>query len=73
MVSDALTDQKALVEALTRLLGRTGTKLLERVVTVTLRFRLLRGRPSHERLYLLSGPVWSPCADWLLQPQPRRI
>ena len=30
--SDALIDQKALVEALARLLGRTGTKLLERVV-----------------------------------------
>jgi hypothetical protein len=44
--SDALIDQKALVEALARLLGRTGTKLLERVVTGTLRFRLLRGRPS---------------------------
>ena len=55
--SDALIDQKALVEALARLLGRAGTKLLERVVTGTLRFRLLRGRPSHEKLYLLSGPV----------------
>lgn len=55
--SDALIDQKALVEALSRLLGRTGTKLLERVATGTLRFRLLRGRPSHEKLYLLSGPI----------------
>jgi hypothetical protein len=55
--SDALIDQKALVEALPRLLGRTGTKLLERVVAGTLRFRLLRGRPSHEKLYLLSGSV----------------
>ena len=27
------------------------------MVTGTLRFRLLRGRPSHEKLYLLSGPV----------------
>jgi hypothetical protein len=55
--SDALIDQKALVEALARLLGRAGTVLLERVVTGTLRFRLLRGRPNHEKLYLLSGPV----------------
>jgi hypothetical protein len=50
-------DQKALVEALARLLGRAGTELLERVVTGTLRFRLLRGRPSHDKLYLLSGAV----------------
>jgi hypothetical protein len=55
--SDALIDQKALVEALPRLLGRTGTQLLERVAAGTLRFRLLRGRPSHEKLYLLSGPA----------------
>jgi hypothetical protein len=55
--SDALIDQKALVETLSRLLGRAGTKLLERVATGTLRFRLLRGRPSHEKLYLLFGPT----------------
>jgi len=54
---DALIDHKALVEALSRLLGRTGAKLLERVATGTLRFRLLRGRPSHEKLYLLAGPT----------------
>ena len=54
--ADALVDQKALVEALSRLLGRTGQRLLERVADGTLRFRLLRGRPSHEKLYLLSGP-----------------
>lgn len=53
---DALIDQKALVEALSRLLGRAGAKLLERVIAGTLRFRLLRGRPSHEKLYLLAGP-----------------
>ena len=53
---DALIDQKALVEALSGLLGRAGAKLLERVVAGTLRFRLLRGRPSHEKLYLLAGP-----------------
>jgi hypothetical protein len=54
---DALVDQKALVEALARLLGRTGVRLLERVANGSLRFRLLRGRPSHEKLYLLSGPA----------------
>jgi hypothetical protein len=53
---DALIDQKALVEALSRFLGGAGSKLLERVVAGTLRFRLLRGRPSHEKLYLLAGP-----------------
>jgi hypothetical protein len=53
--TDALADQKALVEGLARLLGRSGRALLERVVAGTLRFRLLRGRPSHEKLYLLSG------------------
>ena len=55
--TDALVDQKALVEALARLLGRTGQRLLERVAAGTLRFRLLRGRPSHEKLYLLAGPA----------------
>jgi hypothetical protein len=55
--ADALVDQKALVEALARLLGRIGTRLLERVADGSLRFRLLRGRPSHEKLYLLSGPA----------------
>ena len=50
---DALIDQKALVEALSRFLGHAGSKLLERVVAGTLRFRLLRGRPSHEKLYLI--------------------
>jgi hypothetical protein len=54
--ADALVDQKALVEALSRLLGRSGQALLARVADGSLRFRLLRGRPSHEKLYLLSGP-----------------
>ena len=54
--ADALVDHKVLTEALGRLLGRSGRKLLDRVVDGTLRFRLLRGRPSHEKLYLLSGP-----------------
>jgi hypothetical protein len=57
--ADALIDQKALVEALSRLLGRAGNRLLERVAAGSLRFRLLRGRPSHEKLYLLSGPSGS--------------
>jgi hypothetical protein len=53
--ADALIDHKALVEALSRLLGRTGHDLLERVAAGSLRFRLLRGRPSHEKLYLMCG------------------
>lgn len=56
---DALIDHKALVEALSRFLGRAGRQLLDRVVAGSLRFRLLRGRPSHEKLYLLSGPSGS--------------
>src|SRR5438128_1056826 len=55
--ADALADHKALSEALARLLGRGGRTLLTRVVAGSLRFRLLRGRPSHEKLYLLSGPA----------------
>jgi hypothetical protein len=51
--ADALADQKALIEALARLLGRTGQRLLERIAERSLRFRLLRRRPSHEKLYLL--------------------
>ena len=57
--ADALIDHKALVEALSRLLGRAGKRLIERVATGSLRFRLLRGRPSHEKLYLLCGPSGS--------------
>jgi hypothetical protein len=53
--ADALADQKALVEALARLLGRAGEALLDRAADGSLRFRLLRGKPSHEKLYLLSG------------------
>src|SRR5919201_871858 len=45
--ADALVDQKALVEALARLLGSIRRQLLERVAAGTMRFRLLRGRPSH--------------------------
>jgi hypothetical protein len=57
--ADALIDHKTLVESLSRLLGRAGRELLDRVVAGSLRFRLLRGRPSHEKLYLLSGPSGS--------------
>ena len=57
--ADTLIDHKALVEALSRLLGRAGRQLLDQVVAGSLRFRLLRGRPSHEKLYLLSGPSGS--------------
>jgi hypothetical protein len=52
---DVLIDQKALVEALSRFLGGTGSKLLERVIASTLRFRLLRGRPSQWLRHIL-GP-----------------
>ena len=54
--ADALVDHKALTEALARLLGRSGQALLHRVADGSVRFRLLRGRPSHEKLLLLSGP-----------------
>lgn len=53
--TDALADQKALTEALSRHLGQLGQNMLERVTAGTLRFRLVRGRPSHEKLYLLAG------------------
>ena len=53
---DSLADQKALVEALAGLLGRMGGALLDRVAAGSLRFRLLKGKPSHEKLYLLSAP-----------------
>ena len=70
---DALIDQKALVEALSRFLGHAGSKLLERVVAGTLRFRLLRGRPSHEKLYLLVRSGRSPRADRFRQSRPCRV
>ncbi|MDQ6705766.1 MAG: phospholipase D-like domain-containing protein, partial [Acidobacteriota bacterium] len=52
---DALADQKIFTEALGQYLGKHGQGLLERVLDGSLRFRLLRKRPSHEKLYLLSG------------------
>src|SRR5260370_26917628 len=57
--ADALIDHKALVEALSRLLERTGKGLLERVAAGSLRFRLLRGGTSQEKLYIRSGPSGS--------------
>jgi hypothetical protein len=72
---DALIDQKALVEALSRFLGSAGRKLLERVVAGTLRFRLPRGRPSHEKLYLLTGRSLTTCwmqeSRWSIKCQAR--
>ena len=56
---DALADHKALSEGLGRYLGEHGQKLLGRVLDGSLRFRLLRKRPSHEKLYLLSGETGS--------------
>ncbi len=50
---DALADQKIFTEALGQYLGKHGHGLLERVLEGS--FRLLRKRPSHEKLYLLSG------------------
>ena len=54
-VADSLADHKALTEALAQQLGAEGQALLPRVLDGSLRFRLLRGQPSHEKLYLLSG------------------
>jgi len=56
---DALADHKALSEGLGRYLGEHGQRLLGRVLDESLRFRLLRKRPSHEKLYLLSGETGS--------------
>ncbi|MDQ6699819.1 MAG: phospholipase D family protein [Acidobacteriota bacterium] len=56
---DALADHKALTEGLARYLGAYGQALLGRVLDGSLRFRLLRKRPSHEKLYLLSGETGS--------------
>ena len=53
--TDALADHKVLTESLAQYLGQHGRDLLKRVLEGTLRFRLLSQRPSHEKLYLLSG------------------
>ena len=49
--ADALADQKALVEALSRLLGRSGSRAAEACRQRQLAIlRLLRGRPSFDRM-----------------------
>jgi hypothetical protein len=53
--ADALADHKALTEGLGKYLGMHAQGLLGRVLDGSLRFRLLRKRPSHEKLYLLAG------------------
>jgi hypothetical protein len=52
---DAVADQKAFLERLAAELGKSARALLARVADGTVRFRLLRKMPSHEKLYLLSG------------------
>ncbi|MGZ8373183.1 MAG: hypothetical protein ACXWUW_09670 [Rhodoplanes sp.] len=53
---DAVADQKAFIERFVRpALSSKGQKLLARVQEGSLRFRLLRKLPSHEKLYLLAG------------------
>jgi len=54
-IKDALADQKVLVEALVDHLGKAHARLLPRVLDGSLRFRMLKGVPSHEKLYLLDG------------------
>ena len=52
---DAVADQKAFLESLATELGKSARAPLSRVVAETLRFRLLRKMPSHEKLYLLAS------------------
>jgi hypothetical protein len=52
---DAVADQKAFLERLAVELGKSARGLLPRVADGTVRFRLLRKMPSHEKLYLLAG------------------
>ena len=52
---DAVADQKAFLESLASELGKSARALLARVADETLRFRLLRKMPSHEKLYLLAS------------------
>ena len=54
--TDALADQKAFIERCVRpALSQRGERLLARVQDGSLRFRLLRGAPSHAKLYLLAA------------------
>ncbi|MBV8359231.1 MAG: NgoFVII family restriction endonuclease [Deltaproteobacteria bacterium] len=52
---DAVSDQKAFLERLAAELGKSARALLPRVADGTVRFRVLRKMPSHEKLYLLAG------------------
>jgi hypothetical protein len=52
---DTLADQKAFLESLAAELGKSARGLLPRIADGTLRFRLLRKMPSHEKLYLLTS------------------
>jgi hypothetical protein len=52
---DAVADQKAFLERLAVEPGKSARGLLRRVADGTVRFRLLRKMPSHEKLYLLAG------------------
>lgn len=52
---DAIADQKAFTEALARHFGGPGSTLVPRVLEGSLRFRVLRKKPSHEKLYLMTG------------------
>ncbi len=56
-IADGLADHKALTEALAQQLGAAGQALLPRVLDGSLRFRLLRGQPSHKKLCLLSSSL----------------
>lgn len=55
-LKEALVDNRCLSEALAEHLGNAHAALLPRVADGSLRFRLLRGAPSHEKLYLLEAP-----------------
>jgi len=52
---DALAEEKAFLESLAAELGKSARGLLPRSADGTLRFRLLRKMPSHEKLYLLAS------------------
>ena len=67
---DAIADQKAFLEKLGSELGKSGRALLPRVANQTLRFRLLRKMPSHEKLYLLAGEGQMPSDHRLRQFEP---
>lgn len=54
LFQDAIADQKAFTEALARHFGGPGSALVPRVLDGSLRFRVLRKKPSHEKLYLMT-------------------